>query len=136
MILNDWHLHTRFSADSDERMENHAEAAMRLGMTRICITDHYDMDYPTGEFQLDTEAYLQKLREMQETYRGRCGIFCGVEMGLFPEREAAEGRKKGTADSDKRRSGGPARPAEPEYGQGTAGPGHDLPDLCNGHTGQ
>ena len=90
MILNDWHLHTRFSSDSDERMENLAEAAVRLGMTNICVTDHYDMDYPTGEFVLDTEAYLKKLREVGEMYRGRCGIFCGVEMGLLPGREAAE----------------------------------------------
>ncbi len=89
MILNDWHLHSQFSSDSDERMENLAEAAMRLGMTRICVTDHYDMNYPTGEFQLDTVAYLRKLGELREMYRGRCEIFSGVEMGLFPDKEAA-----------------------------------------------
>ena len=65
MSLHDWHLHTGFSSDSDEKMERVAETAIGQGMTCICITDHYDMGYPTGEFCLDTEAYLQKLRGVQ-----------------------------------------------------------------------
>lgn len=89
MPLNDWHLHTCFSSDSDERMENHVETAVRQGMQRICITDHYDMDYPTGEFQLDTEGYLSKLREVKEAWKGRCDVVLGVEMGLFPDGAAA-----------------------------------------------
>lgn len=90
MSLHDWHLHTGFSSDSDEKMERVAETAIGQGMTCICITDHYDMGYPTGEFCLDTEAYLQKLRGVQEAFRGRCDIRAGVEMGLQPELPLAE----------------------------------------------
>ena len=90
MSLHDWHLHTGFSSDSDEKMERVAETAIGQGMTCICITDHYDMGYPTGEFCLDTEAYLQKLRGVQEAFRDRCDIRAGVEMGLQPELPLAE----------------------------------------------
>ena len=89
-MLNDRHLHTSFSSDSDEPMERVAEAAVRRGMERICITDHYDMGYYTGEFQLETVPYLRMLDEMRERFAGRCEIRSGVEMGLLPGTEDAE----------------------------------------------
>ena len=46
------------------------------------LRDHYDMDYSTGEFQLDTPAYAAKIRELQEKYRDRIDIRFGVELGL------------------------------------------------------
>ena len=54
-MIADCHMHTNFSTDSDTRMEEQVEQAIRLGMEHICITDHMDMDYPGGEFQLDTD---------------------------------------------------------------------------------
>ena len=65
-MIADSHMHTSFSSDSDAAPEAMAEQAGKLGMKSICITDHYDMDYPGGEFQLDTDAYLEKLEELRE----------------------------------------------------------------------
>ncbi len=87
-MIADCHMHTQFSTDSDARPEEMIEQAIRLGMTELCITDHYDMDYPesleTGEreFQLDTAAYEQNIRRLQEQYRGRIKLRFGVELGL------------------------------------------------------
>ena len=70
-MIADCHMHTSFSTDSKARPEEMIERAIALGMKEICITDHYDMDYPrnprTGEkeFQLDTPAYQAKIRELQ-----------------------------------------------------------------------
>lgn len=83
-MLADCHMHTCFSEDSDSPVETMIDQAIRLGMRRICITDHYDMDFPKGEFQLDTEAYRKRIEELRERYRGRLEIGLGVELGLQP----------------------------------------------------
>ena len=81
-MIADCHMHTNFSTDSDTGMEEQVEQAIRLGMEHICITDHMDMDYPGGEFQLDTDRYVSKVLELKETYKDRIDISLGVEVGL------------------------------------------------------
>ena len=56
-MIADCHMHTGFSSDSDAAPEAMAAQAVKLGMERICITDHFDMHSPGGEFLLDTDAY-------------------------------------------------------------------------------
>ena len=48
-MISDCHMHTCFSDDSNTPVEAMAERAISLGMKRICITDHYDMDFPDGD---------------------------------------------------------------------------------------
>lgn len=81
-MIADCHMHTEFSTDSETRVEDQVEQAIRLGMDHICITDHMDMDYPGGEFQLDTEEYVNKILEVKEAYKGRIDVSLGVEVGL------------------------------------------------------
>ncbi len=83
-MISDCHMHTRFSTDSDAPLEKMAEQALKLGMKRICVTDHYDMEYPGGEFSLDTASYLKELEALGERYAGRLEIRRGVELGLQP----------------------------------------------------
>ncbi len=83
-MLADCHMHTCFSQDSDSPVKDMIDQAIRLGMDRICITDHYDMDFPQGEFQLDTKAYWENIQAWKERYRGRLEICLGVELGLQP----------------------------------------------------
>ena len=49
-MIADCHMHTGFSSDSDAAPEAMAAQAVKLGMERICITDHFDMDYPEENF--------------------------------------------------------------------------------------
>lgn len=46
MIRCDCHMHTEFSTDSEAPVRDMVEAALAEGLTEICITDHYDKDYP------------------------------------------------------------------------------------------
>ena len=62
-------MHSFFSSDSEAPTEEMVKRAVELGLPAICLTDHYDMDYSTGEFQLDTPAYAAKIRELQEKGR-------------------------------------------------------------------
>lgn len=83
MITADFHTHTGFSSDSDQPMEGALQALMNKGIKTVCFTEHMDMDYPGGEFILDTAAYRARVEELREKYRGRIEILFGVELGLM-----------------------------------------------------
>ncbi len=94
MITADFHMHSSFSGDSDAPMEQMITQAIRLGMERICFTEHLDLDYPPSPdvpadyFLLDTDAYRRELTRCQEQYAGQIEILFGVELGLQPHLKA------------------------------------------------
>lgn len=83
MITADFHNHSRFSSDSEELAENSVKTAIAKGFTAICITEHMDMDYPTGEFMLDTAPYMAEVMRLREKYAGQIELLFGVELGLM-----------------------------------------------------
>lgn len=46
MYKADSHVHSNFSGDSMEKLENIIERAIKLEMNEITITDHLDLDFP------------------------------------------------------------------------------------------
>ncbi len=88
-IKADFHIHTNFSGDSDALMEDVIKKAISLGLTHICITEHYDPDYvyiPKQEamFELNTDSYLYELLKLREKYKDQISVGFGVELGLQP----------------------------------------------------
>lgn len=83
MITADFHTHTDFSTDSSQPMEGAVIAMLDKGLKTVCFTEHMDMDYPGGEFLLDTAAYRGELFRLREKYSGRIEILFGVELGLM-----------------------------------------------------
>lgn len=85
-MLWDTHLHTKFSGDSNAEPELMLRKAMELGLDGICITDHLDLDYPDDPdlFFLDLEHYIPAILHLQEIYRDRFPVLCGIELGLQP----------------------------------------------------
>lgn len=81
-MIADCHMHTEFSDDSEAKVTDQVERAISLGMKHICITDHMDMDYPGGEFNLDTDRYVERILQVREQYKDRISIGLGVEIGL------------------------------------------------------
>lgn len=81
MITADLHTHSSFSTDSDEPLFEMARAAEKNGLQTLCITEHMDMDYPGGEFILDTESYKKELRRVRE--HTNIELLFGVELGLM-----------------------------------------------------
>lgn len=88
MIVTDSHLHSNFSSDSQTPMEDMIVEAIRLGLSSICITDHYDMDFPVVEpgmdFYLDTDAYLKEFDRLKDMYGQKIDLRIGVELGIMP----------------------------------------------------
>ena len=90
-ITADCHLHSSFSGDSDSPMEEMILQGIRLGLTRMCFTEHNDFDYPAGEdepadiFELNADAYLYDLLQLREKYADRIHVCFGLELGLQPQ---------------------------------------------------
>ena len=85
----DFHMHTKYSSDSETEPRDMIEQAIRLGLETICFTDHFDKDFPkcyssVGDFSLDTDAYFEEIKKLQYEYKDRINIRIGVELGLQP----------------------------------------------------
>lgn len=83
MITADCHTHSAFSSDSEELTENQVLAAAAKGLKTLCLTEHFDPDYPDGEFALDTAAYKAEYDRLREKYSDRIRLLFGVELGLL-----------------------------------------------------
>lgn len=83
----DFHTHTFFSGDSEAKPESQIEQAVNLGMKRICITDHLDMDYPPEyefSYEFDYDEYFNYMSGLREKFAGKIDVLIGVELGLQP----------------------------------------------------
>lgn len=101
----DYHIHTEFSDDSREPMQNQIERAIEIGLDEICFTDHIDYgikkDWDEGNIafrggdgmssdasQMDPCAnvnypeYFGKILRMKEIYKGKITIRQGLEFGI------------------------------------------------------
>lgn len=89
-ICADYHMHSHFSGDSTEPMENMIRSAINKGLTHICFTEHMDIDHPVsketpeGIFLLNVDSYLYELATLKSKYADKIKILFGVELGLQP----------------------------------------------------
>lgn len=85
-MIADFHMHTDFSGDSDSLPESMIEQAISLRMNKMCITDHYDYDYPDEPdmFLINFDEYFMKLNNLRDKYKERIDLCIGVELGLQP----------------------------------------------------
>lgn len=83
MIKADFHTHSSFSSDSTEELREMVKSAVSKGFSTLCVTEHHDLDYPTGEFNLDIENYCRELFRLKEEYSGKIELLFGVELGVM-----------------------------------------------------
>lgn len=87
MIRSDNHVHTYFSSDSEEKLTDMLEEAVRQGFSSICLTDHMDYNFPVVEIDMDytfdVDTYLQEIQDARERFP-MLEIRQGVELGLRP----------------------------------------------------
>lgn len=80
-MLADYHVHTRFSDDSENPMEDAVQRAIALGLNEICFTEHIDYGVKT-DLNCDCAAYQKELLRCREAYRGQIQIRFGMEFGM------------------------------------------------------
>jgi len=99
-MLADYHIHSEYSDDSTEFMENIILRAIKLGFDEICFTDHVDYGIKTDHHKgyrmtpddfkkadsnllnVDYPNYFQKIKELQGKYNGEISIKQGLEFGI------------------------------------------------------
>lgn len=87
MILADYHVHSKFSSDSQATMEQMIEKAIKLGLKKLCFTDHMDYDYPAVsdyDFLFNQDEYVAMLETLKKQYDKKLEILTGIELGLQP----------------------------------------------------
>jgi histidinol-phosphatase (PHP family) len=78
----DYHLHSQFSCDAKNTMEEMCRAAIEAGLEEIVVTDHLDLhplDECPGFYRPD--AYFDELARCQAQFDGQLRIKAGVEVG-------------------------------------------------------
>lgn len=89
MIFPDYHLHSSFSSDCDADISDIIASAKEKGLTSICITDHYDMDFPVRpeepdtDFILDTDSYYRFMHNIKDKLAPEFDLRIGVELGVM-----------------------------------------------------
>ena len=104
-MLADYHVHTEFSDDSQELMEEQVKKAIDLGLDELCITDHVDYgvkkDWTEGDIvyrpgdgiglaieeqqplaNVDYPAYFAKFRRLRDEFSREINLRCGLEFGV------------------------------------------------------
>ncbi len=89
MRTYDFHTHTSFSGDCKSQMESMIQYAIDHNFQQLCITDHYDYDYPTTEltnitFEVDLPEYANGFMAYKEKYKKDIELLFGIEVGLQP----------------------------------------------------
>lgn len=95
MIAFDCHMHTNYSSDSQEPMEEQIKGSIDAGLKGICITDHMDLYYPDIEdmnmtFMYDIDSNYKDIDLFRDRYSGKLEILKGIELGLRNEPDLAE----------------------------------------------
>lgn len=84
-MIADYHIHTRFSGDSEADVDKVIQSAIKKGMTHMAITDHNDFEYENGTFELDVEKYFEYMSKKKIEYKSDISLSIGIECGLEPK---------------------------------------------------
>ena len=90
MLFPDYHFHTDFSSDCDEPIQAVIASAKEKGLSALCVTDHYDMDFPVRpeepdvDFDLDLDSYYRTYHALSEKLVPEFDLRVGVELGVMP----------------------------------------------------
>ena len=79
----DYHIHSKFSPDGKNSMEEMILRSIDLGLKEICFTDHVDYDIELIDyFIVDYDKYFESLNYYTEKYKNKISIKKGIEFGL------------------------------------------------------
>lgn len=82
MYLVDYHMHSKYSFDGHETINDICEEAIRKGLKEIAITDHYDMFRDKRYSRnLDITNLYADIAKAKEIYKDKLIVRAGVEVG-------------------------------------------------------
>ena len=83
--IYDQHVHSYYSFDSDQPIEEYLDKAIKLGLEYFVLTDHCDLNYldKGQDIFFDIKKQHQELEELQKKYPN-IKILKGIEIGYKP----------------------------------------------------
>ncbi|MCL2522347.1 MAG: PHP domain-containing protein [Erysipelotrichales bacterium] len=81
--IHDQHLHSSFSFDSEEDMENYVKEAVKNNNCYFITTEHYELNSFKGNITIDFKALKKRLEEIALKYP--ITPLLGIEIGYKPE---------------------------------------------------
>ncbi len=91
MLQYDYHLHTNYSPDGSQTLDELVKTAISKGLKEICITDHVDNEFISTYNVPDFKKFLGELEEVRNKNK-EITIKFGCELSLAPslKKEAKE----------------------------------------------
>jgi histidinol-phosphatase (PHP family) len=82
--MYDMHSHSNHSDDSSTPMLLMVQSAIDKGLQGIAVTDHYDPDYPTPEFDFlpDFNKYQKEMESLERKFSKDIQVIRGLEIGI------------------------------------------------------
>ncbi len=89
--LQNLHTHSTYD-DGRDTLKEMIEKALEKGFCSIGFSGHSYMPFaPEHSMSVEgTKAYVQEVRTLQEQYRGKIEVFCGIERELYSELDLSE----------------------------------------------
>lgn len=84
-MIHDQHIHSYYSFDSKQPIEEYLDTASRLGLEYFVLTDHYDLNHINSgkDLSFDISEQRKELKKLQKEYPN-IKILFGIEMGYKP----------------------------------------------------
>lgn len=79
MNILDNHVHTHFSSDGKDNMEDVIKIGISKGVKYLTFTDH--LEYNTDKFSIDCSKYVSTINKYKEKYKKDIEIRTGLEVG-------------------------------------------------------
>ena len=85
MLIHDQHVHSYYSFDSKQNIEEYLSLAKKLGLNYFILTDHCDLNYldKGKDIFFDLEKQNTELDELQNKFK-EIKILRGIEIGYKP----------------------------------------------------
>lgn len=86
MYKIDYHIHSEFSGDSVEKIEDIIKKSIEIGLKEIAITDHLEVDVLglTPEWEINLEKRRKHMLDLISKYKDKIIIRQGIEVGVQP----------------------------------------------------
>lgn len=79
--MYDYHIHSTFSLDGKNSLDDMVESAYRKGAKEICITDHIELSSPFGDEVFNVDNYFERIDNLRNKYLNM-NIKKGIEIGV------------------------------------------------------
>ena len=82
--LSDYHLHSKYSFDGNQTIEQIILKAISMELNEICITEHISFDPKDSSYNFfDFKDYKNEIKRLSNKYAGKINIKKGLEIGEY-----------------------------------------------------